>query len=327
MRFARMTAILALMILSVASRSDAGYFSQIVAFGDSLSDTGNVYTSAGNTFPASPPYFNGRFSNGPVWLETLAKGLGVADPAPALLGGTDYAFGGAETGLSGRSIQNTPNIGTQVALFLGSNPTITANELFTVWGGANDFLHFPTLALPDPATPVANLIAEITALAQAGGRNFLVPNLPMLGETPYVKNELAPLYPGIEATMNDLSLQFDSELAAALNGLQAKLGITIYQLDVNSVFRKILANPGDYGIADVSDQAKSGATGLPGTVVSDPNSYLFWDDVHPTAPIHQLIGQQALDLVSLSVPEPSSIILVGLGIAGGAIHFRGRRKE
>ena len=315
MRLDRIIAVLALFLLAAPSRSDAGLFTQIVAFGDSLSDTGNVYASASNTFPASPPYFNGRFSDGPVWLETLAKGLGVADPTPSLLGGTNYAFGGAETALSGVSSQGTPNIGTQVSLYLASHPTITNTQLFSVWGGANDFLHFPALALPDPSQPVANLVTEITELAQAGAKNFLVPNLPMLGETPYVKNQLAPLYPGIEATMNILSLQFDIELATAMNGLQSQLGITIYQLDVNSLFQKILADPGSYGITDVSDQAKSGAIGVPGTVVPNPDNYLFWDQVHPTAPVHLLIGEQAVSL--FAVPEPSSIVLVGLGIAGG----------
>lgn len=48
--------------------------------------------------PESPPYFRGRFSNGPVWVEDLADRLAL-DLEPSLQGGTNFAFGGAETGL------------------------------------------------------------------------------------------------------------------------------------------------------------------------------------------------------------------------------------
>lgn len=40
-------------------------------FGDSLSNTGKMYKKMRGYLPSSPPYFNGRFSNGPVWLEQL----------------------------------------------------------------------------------------------------------------------------------------------------------------------------------------------------------------------------------------------------------------
>jgi GDSL-like Lipase/Acylhydrolase len=51
--------------------SDRG-FDQLVVFGDSLSDTGNLSKGLGGQFPPSPPFFNGRFSDGPLWLEYLA---------------------------------------------------------------------------------------------------------------------------------------------------------------------------------------------------------------------------------------------------------------
>jgi outer membrane lipase/esterase len=41
-------------------------FDQIYVFGDSLSDDGNLFKADGGVYPASPPYFNGRFSNSPI---------------------------------------------------------------------------------------------------------------------------------------------------------------------------------------------------------------------------------------------------------------------
>ena len=42
---------------------------QVIMFGDSLSDTENLYEKMYHRFPASPPYYEGRFSNGPLWIE------------------------------------------------------------------------------------------------------------------------------------------------------------------------------------------------------------------------------------------------------------------
>ena len=61
-------------------RAIAATFSQIVVYGDSLSDLGRA-AAATSTLPAQykfPTYDNGggRFSNGPIWVECLANRLG-----------------------------------------------------------------------------------------------------------------------------------------------------------------------------------------------------------------------------------------------------------
>ena len=82
-------------LLLVLFTGPASAFSALYAFGDSLTDTGNVYLAA----PGVPlaPYYNGRFSNGPLWVEGLANNLGLSIN-PSVGGGTNYAFGGAVTG-------------------------------------------------------------------------------------------------------------------------------------------------------------------------------------------------------------------------------------
>ena len=104
----------------------------------------------------------------------MATRLGVDPPVPSLLHGTNYAWGGAETG-TGISQLRTPNIGTQIDTFLYGN-TPTDNQLFVIWGGANDFIHATTP--PNPDDMVNHIVDHIRTIADAAPRarlKFLVP--------------------------------------------------------------------------------------------------------------------------------------------------------
>src|SRR5215213_5846791 len=116
-----------------AERAAAGPFTNLVVFGDSLSDVGNVQNNFFVDIPG-PYYWNGRFSNGPVYAETLATGLGL----PALnrstaSGGTDYAYGGAKT--TGTAFPDSlvvKDIDDQVNQYLSSHNG-TANTLYVLF--------------------------------------------------------------------------------------------------------------------------------------------------------------------------------------------------
>jgi phospholipase/lecithinase/hemolysin len=278
-------AVLTLSTLGISARAES--ITGIVAFGDSLSDTGNTFLAAG--IPPAP-YYQGHYSNGPIWLEYLAARLGVAAPTPSLAGGTDNAWGGAQTG-DGLSFMGTPNIGLQISTYLASH-TLGSTQLITVWGGANDFLN---AGVTDPSVPVAHLIGEITTLAAAGGKQFMVPNLPLLGDLPATNT----LPQANRDALNYLTLTFDGMLHFQLNQLQNDLGITIHQLDVDSVFQNIIVNPSAYGLTNVTDSAIANG-------VYSGQGYLFWDTVHPTTVVQELIGDTAFGMV----PEPSSVTLV-----------------
>lgn len=288
------TAVLMMMSLGAASRG--GEITEIVAFGDSLSDVGNTYLAAGvPSYPVNPA--PGRYSNGPIWLDYLAARLGIAAPTPSLAGGTDNAWGGAQTG-DGLSFMGTPNTGMQISTYLASS-TLNSHQLITLWAGANDFLNG---GVTDPTIPLANIAAEITTLAAAGGKLFLVPNLPLLGELPATNVAPDPVRQGL----NQLTLAFNSGLHDELNGLQSTLGVTILQLDVNAVFQQMIADPGAFGLTNVTDSAIADG-------VLSGQGYLFWDPVHPTTAVQEMIGNVAYAMV----PEPSSIFLCGAG--GGVL--------
>ena len=161
-----------------AAAAQAGSFSGIYAFGDSLSDVGNVFAATGGARPA-PPYVNGQFSNGPVWVQDLSKIATLGVLAPSILGGNDYAWGGATTGANGPSLA-PPDVNTQVGQFLAAHGnSAPSNGLYTVWIGANDLF--------SGVTPMAAAQSEanaIKALVHAGAKTLIVPLVPDLGQTP-----------------------------------------------------------------------------------------------------------------------------------------------
>lgn len=177
-----------LAVCSTAAYAATSSFDAIYVFGDSYSDVGNIFLASGGATPAAP-YYNGRFSNGPIWIDHLAGAYGVT-VTPSLTGGTDYAFGGAEvTGQRPDPITNEsiPSIPEQVALYLQQqNGKADPHTLYIMTGGGNDILNAPAGTSPQQlGVEVAfGLAASIELLERAGARHLLVPNLSDVGKLP-----------------------------------------------------------------------------------------------------------------------------------------------
>ena len=275
-------------------------FRGIVVFGDSLSDTGNVFAVTElvleESIPVSPPYFRGRFSNGPVWVEILAEMLGLK-LSPFLKGGTNFAFGGAETGLDKKALfehdidELIPSIRTQVTTFLVQHLFDKADPaaLYIIWGGAND-LRDALVTTTDPfaeaRVAVNNLVAAIEDLADARAVYFLVPNMPNLGRTP----ESRIRGPEAVARATAVSVAFNNALATALDAIEAEHHITIIRLDTFARLEEIIANPARFGFTNVTDTCLAGDPFAGGTPCTQPEVHLFWDSIHPTAAAHALLA-------------------------------------
>jgi phospholipase/lecithinase/hemolysin len=307
-----LTAMIAAGLISIASsHARADQITSIVSFGDSLSDVGNDYIGSGGTQPSpAANYYDGRFTNGGNWLDYLAHDLGVAAPVASLAGGSDYAFGGAQTG-SGTTTyapgQAVPNVDSQIAMYLSAH-TPTSTELFTIWAGANNLLIGNQTNPTIPAQDIAN---EITTLAHAGATQFLIPNLPLLGEIPASSTLSAAQRQALDAW----SVGFNQTLQAEATSLQKSLGVQIHIADVQTLFTNVLANPSAYGFTNVTGSAINSSL--------NGNGYLFWDSEHPTTAADAYIAQ----LGAQAVPEPSAFLVFAVSIGAVAVSMKLRRRR
>jgi phospholipase/lecithinase/hemolysin len=275
-------------------------FSTIYAFGDSLSDAGNIYAATLHLVPTAP-YVNGEFSNGPVWVQDLAGKLGLPAPKASLTGGTDFAYGGAETGADPLHPQNPSDLPSQFAQFVVRYPVPQANALYTLSAGSNDVFDAiaayptnPSAAAADVTQAVANETAFVSDLAARGAREFLVLNVPNLGAVP---SETAK-GPQVEQIASTLSASYDSQLSASLGALATEDHLDLHLLDAYALINAGIANPSAYGFTNVTDPVWSGnftnpASGTLAATGSAQNSYLFFDGKHPTAAAHALLADAA----------------------------------
>lgn len=303
---------LVIVLCALPALASAGPFSMTVVFGDSLSDTGNFYQATGGQFPVSPPYAQ-RFSNGPVAVEQMAQTLGV--PLQS------FAFGGATTGAQNVFGQGLPGMRTQFdVLFPASGLGVDPDALYVVWGGPNNFLSLPPNA--NPATvaaaigaAVGDLMYIVDQLLAAGAQHILVPGMPNLGATPRNNDDLTGA-PGPAAAF--LSANFNQVLFGAVS-----MRPDVIFFDTQAFLGAVLANPAAYLFTNVIDACKTPATpGFPGAVCSDPDGFLFFDDVHPTTRAHGLLGVAFAARVLDEVPEPASVVLLVTGLAAALARRR-----
>jgi thermolabile hemolysin len=277
------------LIFSMVAGSYA--YSGILALGDSLSDNGYYQGYPGGTTGNNNPsdgYGFRRYSNGKVWVEYLAQSLSV----PLL----DMAYGGATSSwdnpaaysATGNPVyQSTTGLQWQVNTYAGMFGAISANTLVTVWAGGNDMFNARS-----PITAAQNIALAIQNLIALGGHSFLIPNL---------------------TNSNAWIAAFDPALTAAIAGLRlANPGINFYELDMNNLVLTGIdylngSWLGQYAPASCPQNA-------PTCVGQGYGTYAWWDQVgvHPTTEVHTQIAAYA----ATRIPEPASIILLILGIAG-----------
>ena len=289
-------------------------FDSIYIFGDSLSDPGNIYALTGQT--AKAPYepipeaayaIGGhQFSNGKTWAQRFAHNLRLNKYGKAAYGSSgklgNYAFGGAR--LVGPSLG--VSAADQVSLYLGDQGGVADGDaLYVIQFGGNDvrdaFVTYLGLVPenepkgPDAATALieAAIGMEINLMLQlyySGARNFMVVNSPNIGLAPAI----AQFGPDAQLLGAGLSAGFNEGLAGAL-AFYMPPDASVQVFNLFELLNGMAANPVAFGISEtmipcLSFGVKSGAK------CSKPETYLFWDAVHPTAAVHKHVGNAAAAL-------------------------------
>lgn len=311
-------------------------YDDIIAFGDSLTDVGNV---AGVTDPGTAPLINGyyqqtHFSDNIVWVEWLANfwnlptrtpGRGNVTTLPPQPNGNTWAWGGSEA--ASGTVQPDgvnepiPNLQLEVSQYLANN-TVNPNALYTIWSGANNLLVGGKFGPQAAADAVDSVKDALKTLEAAGARHFVVLNMPKLGDTPEaqaggvideaIANEFATVYNDVlDAVL--LELRSDPFFRADIFDVDtfSELELVVDTVNSGQPYTPDFFVPGDpVTITNVIDQ------GL--TFFNDngtfPPGYLFWDDIHPTTQGHQVVAGLVLQAV---IPSPAAagaglMLLAGL---------------
>lgn len=255
----------------------------VYAFGDSLTDNGNMYvTTAGNIPPL--PYFYGRFTNGITWIEMLLLRVGLT---PSDL--TNYAIGGAQTHSS-----VPPGLELQVDKFLEEHATIKPTDLFSIWSGANDYIYDAVVDLAKIQHSVDIIGDVITRLSSHGAQVFLVPNIPDISTTPWAYSRDAANGDHVLSMSIARSVkEHNRRLTRKLKTLEHRLRITIVHLDVFSRIRDAVQHPARYHLKNVKEACYDPERPLGAQVCDDPRAYLFWDYIHPTQQMHEEVAREA----------------------------------
>lgn len=274
---------------------------KVVVFGDSVSDTGNLYNATAWVVPNKNSYFRGHFTNGKVWDEYLTDGLSLPN------------YNWAVAGAAADDYYVVPGVTSQADSFLKYMATTPnykpSNTLVTVLVGGNDLISY--------GRTVASIIASeqqaLENLINAGSiRNILMLNVPDLSKAPRFKyvSDGASKSAQVAAQVNDLNAQL-VQLRDALAAKYASVGLNIKLFDTRSKVDDLFFNPTKYGLTNTTDSClelnqvstADYAKNTPvRTICTNADAFVFWDQLHPTTRSHKAIADDVLTFVRANFP-------------------------
>ena len=283
---------------------------QIVVFGDSLVDAGNIYlATAGATPSAAAGYYAGRFTNGPDYTDLLSQRLYGTYTTPSIAGGTNYAFGGASIITSNYPV---PNLAAQLGFFAAAGKPVDPKALYIINLGANDVFAIdsgtvPAAAVPAYDTAAADALAgAVQMLSADGATKILVTGVPV-GDT--------------------AGRALDAAIEGRLNAVAPTLtGTSLYRFSYLNFFTALSADPTRFGVAPFTHLPSDGCfSHLSPPATMDCSGYFSVDGTHPIAPIQAALFRAVEHDIGIgAVPEPAawSLMIAGFGLVGTTLRRR-----
>ena len=307
-----LSTVIAAAAVAAAAPAAAATYSQLVVFGDSLVDAGNIFIATGG-FGATNVYNNpsrgfypGRFTNGPDYTDLLSQKLYGHDTLASLAGGTNYAFGGATYVANAGPI---PALSTQLGLYTGGH-TIDPNALYVINMGGNDVFAIENGSVPAPlvstyVTALTGVLsATLHALDAGGAKNILVTGIPNTTATGFaVEAQVQATLTAVAPTLTNASLRPFS-----------------YQ----SFFTRLAANPAAFGVAPFTQAGACFDHVTPPSpgVLPDCSGYFTVDGTHPIAPIQAAIFRDIVQVAGVPEPATWGLMIIGFGLVGSAVRRR-----
>ncbi|RIA89339.1 hypothetical protein C1645_806314 [Glomus cerebriforme] len=255
----------------------------ITVFGDNNVDNGNEWKQSNQTYPPSSIYkFQGRFSNGLVWVEYLSQFLEAQIE--------NYAFGGATSdsnfvpGFSGE-YNNISIIGIKQQIQEKYLKSVVRNEtdfdktLFIIEYLGNDYLNVPTT---DPRRVMDNLYQQWVSLSNLGAKHILINNffdyslLPVKttsnsNVTQLINRKITLLHnTALMLRMTEFNFKFSEKSKIYLLNLH-KIWTRIRDDDVSKRLKITIFNENCVVRTNVNEYR----------VCNDSDSYLYWDYFNP----------------------------------------------
>lgn len=270
----------------------------VVVFGDSLSDNGNLYEFMKRQLPQSPPYYEGRFSNGPVWIERLMEQYYPSNVSEHLF---DYAFGGA--GVSEEEDDDSLfTLKREVKTYLLAHGNVASEDsLYVVWIGANNYLGMPDEVEKTLKSVNDGIVHSLQSLVDKGAKHFLIVNIPDLGKTP-----AATEFNAVDM-LTYYSQKHNEMLLNSVNQLRQEYPKAQWHFyDMGSMFDEMIKNPAEFGVTNVSGTCYNSLVDrsirpsmlkVVANVQRDHDEeecpgYLFFDLVHPTSLAHKVMADR-----------------------------------
>ncbi|XP_068654240.1 GDSL esterase/lipase At5g45950 [Aristolochia californica] len=279
---------------------------------------------------------SGRFTNGRLPSDLIASELGITKVIPGFLGQNltreglinGASFASAASGYDDltanlstvlpfwKQIEYLAHYKIHLREFMGEEKAseIVSNAVFLISAGTNDFIQNYFVEATRATqykveeyvdfliTRMADYVKE---LHRHGGTRFVVVGIPPLGCLPLVRTVTGES--NCAEQYNNVGVLFNTKLRAKLAELQKLLHVKAAYADIYGSLLNAIRRPQKYGFVETSKGCcgtglfEYGETCRDQSTCEDPSKYAFWDAVHPTEKMYNIIANDALKAIGVQV--------------------------